>query len=158
MHSKNKFKYTISETVAIVKVVLILISEYWLFFNLQSKINEHHNAASQDSHGATSVTQDGVSKLFGQEHGGRVRGLGFGVVPSQLRIRGSSSGEVHALRNQVSGLETKVQELTTMLMVSVNQKFILTAIFPVFLLIRNQVIVGFRFRSGYFGISGKFPV
>ena len=72
---------------------------------------------SRDSQG-TSVTQDGLSMLFGQEHGGRVRGLGFGVVPSQLRIRSNSkSGEVHALRNQVSGLETKVQELTSMLLV-----------------------------------------
>lgn len=75
---------------------------------------------SQSSQGTTSITQDGVSMLFGQEHGGRVRGLGFGVVPSHLRIRRANLGEVHALRNQVSGMEAKLQELTAIILVSVN--------------------------------------
>lgn len=62
------------------------------------------------------MSGDGVSHLFGNEHRGRVRGLGFGVVPSQIGAYASNSKTVIALKNQVTHLTAKVEELTNIVM------------------------------------------
>ena len=60
----------------------------------------------------SSIGEDGVSKVFGTEHKGRVRGLGFGIVPSRIGIHVSNSKKVSVLENQVASLMAKVEELT----------------------------------------------
>ena len=47
---------------------------------------ESEGASSQDTH------DDAFVKLFGKEHPGRVRGMGFGVCPSQVFKSTSSHG------------------------------------------------------------------
>jgi len=57
-----------------------------------------------------------VSKPFGNEHKGRVRGLGIGIAPSQIAIYSSNSKKVSALQNQVTPLEARLDEVTNLLM------------------------------------------
>lgn len=57
-----------------------------------------------------------MSTLFGNEHKGRIRGLGFGIAPSQIAIYASNSKKVGALQNQVTRLEARLDEVTNLLM------------------------------------------
>ena len=57
-----------------------------------------------------------MSHVFGNEHRGRVRGLGFGVVPSQMGVYYGNSKKVIALENQVTHLAARVEELTNLVM------------------------------------------
>ena len=93
------------------------VLSFFFFSNLQARIKEH-NSSVQSSQGTMSNMEDGVSAVFGREHSGRVRGLGFGVLPSQTGIHYSTSKKVGALENKVNSLEAQVQELTKFMRVS----------------------------------------
>ena len=66
---------------------------------------ESEGASSQDTH------DDAFAKLFGKEHPGRVRGMGFGVCPSQ--VFKSSSGHYGGTSSSCDhGPETaKIQQM-----------------------------------------------
>jgi len=62
------------------------------------------------------LSKDPVSRFFGPEHPGRVRGFGHGVSPSTVNVRvyssgGSSSQRDSELRAEVSGLKETVEAL-----------------------------------------------
>lgn len=68
------------------------------------------------------MNEDGVSKIFGREQRGRIRGLGFGVAPTQFGARMSSSKKVREMESQISTLQTQMKELSDMFMtVSYNR-------------------------------------
>ncbi|XP_061343727.1 uncharacterized protein LOC133289744 [Gastrolobium bilobum] len=57
--------------------------------------------------------EDAYVQVFGKEHPGRVRGMGFGVYPSQIFKRRSSSGASSSTStdNEIRELKSKVQSL-----------------------------------------------
>lgn len=69
----------------------------------------------------SSLNDDAYTAVFGKEHSGRVRGVGFGVVPSQYfgsssgaRAPSSSSGgngEIIAMRQELDESKARVRDL-----------------------------------------------
>ncbi|KAK4278954.1 hypothetical protein QN277_016724 [Acacia crassicarpa] len=69
----------------------------------------------------TSFEEEAYEQVFGKEHPGRVRGMGFGVVPSQMRKRyscsassstaGPSQPEYDSLKEELDTLKGKMGEL-----------------------------------------------
>jgi hypothetical protein len=55
-----------------------------------------------------------VGKVFGREHRGRIRGLGFGVAPTQFGVRICSSKKVREMENEITTLKAQMKELSDM--------------------------------------------
>lgn len=67
--------------------------------------------ATQQSSSASSMKDDAVSHILGHERPGRVRGVGYGVTPTQLRISQRSDREVTVLREENATLKSKMAAL-----------------------------------------------
>ncbi|XP_061337707.1 uncharacterized protein LOC133284655 [Gastrolobium bilobum] len=72
----------------------------------------------------TSSKEEAYERVFGKEHPGRVRGMGFGVVPTQMRKRcgdsassssaGPSQAEYDSLKEELDTLKGKMREIDTL--------------------------------------------
>nr|GLL40379.1 uncharacterized protein LOC109153536 [Ipomoea trifida] len=74
---------------------------------MQEKIR---NEMDQDSSSQSqSISQDDpLGKVFGKEHPGRVRGLGFGPCPSKVFNNTSSSSNDNQMKEYVANLEKEL--------------------------------------------------
>jgi hypothetical protein len=69
---------------------------------------EDCSASISDTPAEDSIRDDAVARILGPERHGRVRGLGFGVVPSKVDGQIQSSGRVRELETQ---LQTQAQRM-----------------------------------------------
>ncbi|KAF9603893.1 hypothetical protein IFM89_038174 [Coptis chinensis] len=72
-------------------------------------IQEIKDTAAESS--SSSLQDDAISQVFGTEHPGHVRGVGFGVTPSQMGILSESKEKVVQLERQVEKLSRKVSSI-----------------------------------------------
>ncbi|KAK9153683.1 hypothetical protein Sjap_001163 [Stephania japonica] len=73
------------------------------------KINECQMRSSTST--SQSINKDSIAQMFGPEHQGRVRGLGFGVTPTSVRATTQSSILVRKLQGDFQRLEEKHEQL-----------------------------------------------
>ncbi|KAK9123761.1 hypothetical protein Sjap_013363 [Stephania japonica] len=73
------------------------------------KINECQMRSSTST--SQSINKDPIAQVFGPEHQGRVRGLGFGVTPTSVRATTQSSILVRKLQGDFQRLEEKHEQL-----------------------------------------------
>ncbi|KAF9604450.1 hypothetical protein IFM89_006732, partial [Coptis chinensis] len=72
-------------------------------------IQDIKDTAAESS--SSSLQDDAISQLFGPERPGHVRGVGFGVTPSQISILSESKEKVVQLERQVEELSRKVSSI-----------------------------------------------
>ncbi|KAK9117272.1 hypothetical protein Sjap_016219 [Stephania japonica] len=77
------------------------------------KINECQRRSSASS--SQSINKDPIAQVFGPEHQGRVRGLGFGVTPSNVRATTQSTILVRKLQADFRRLEEKHEQLAKLI-------------------------------------------
>ncbi|XP_059655561.1 uncharacterized protein LOC132302666 [Cornus florida] len=84
------------------------------------KMQEHIQTATPQN--TNSLRVDVVTKVLGPEHRGRVRGLGFGAIPSKIDVRVKQRGQVQrndakfqAMTQRVDDLQAVIDQLTTRL-------------------------------------------
>ncbi|KAK9109935.1 hypothetical protein Sjap_017995 [Stephania japonica] len=77
------------------------------------KINECQRRSSASS--SQSINKDPIAQVFGPEHQGRVRGLGFGVTPSNVRATTQSTILVRKLQADFRRLEEKHEQLAELI-------------------------------------------
>ncbi|KAK9103039.1 hypothetical protein Sjap_020293 [Stephania japonica] len=80
---------------------------------LKEKINECQKRSSASS--SQSINKDPIAQVFGPEHQGRVRGLGFGVTPSNVRATTQSTILVRKLQADFRRLEEKHEQLAELI-------------------------------------------
>ncbi|KAK9137616.1 hypothetical protein Sjap_008210 [Stephania japonica] len=73
------------------------------------KINECQMRSSTST--SQSINKDPIAQVFGPEHQGRVRGLGFGVTPTSVRATTQSSILIRKLQGDFQRLEEKHEQL-----------------------------------------------
>ncbi|KAK9096467.1 hypothetical protein Sjap_021964 [Stephania japonica] len=76
---------------------------------LKKNINECQMRSSTST--SQSINKDPIAQVFGPEHQGRVRGLGFGVTPTSVRTSTQSSILVRKLQGDFQRLEEKYEQL-----------------------------------------------
>ena len=63
----------------------------------------------QNSTNSDSCNDDAISKVLGPEHRGRVRGLGFGVTPSQMKVLGPQCEVTRRYERQLREVNSKLE-------------------------------------------------
>ena len=76
----------------------------------------------QSSTNSDSVNDDTITKVLGPEHRGRVRGLGFGVTPSQMMVLGPQcevtrryEGQLREVNSKLENVPAEMQDLRNLM-------------------------------------------
>ncbi|KAM7265822.1 hypothetical protein ACFE04_003505 [Oxalis oulophora] len=64
----------------------------------------------QDENARILSPQDSLGQVFGSEHNGRVRGIGFGPVPTQVFGQTSYMGSSSSTQTKITRLESELKE------------------------------------------------
>ncbi|KAK9085398.1 hypothetical protein Sjap_025809 [Stephania japonica] len=105
LRSKHKLPHTTSRKgYARLEEEMLLLTE---------KINECQRRSSASS--SQSINKDPIAQVFGPEHQGRVRGLRFGVTPSNVRATTQSTILVRKLQADFRRLEEKHEQLAELI-------------------------------------------
>ncbi|XP_073021631.1 uncharacterized protein [Primulina eburnea] len=79
-----------------------------------------------ESQNTTNIVADAISLVFGKEARGRVRGMGFGVIPSKVGASVKQNGNVQQLQTMVQSFQQQMQqnqlEMSSMFLQSMNQQ------------------------------------
>ncbi|XP_073279531.1 uncharacterized protein [Primulina huaijiensis] len=75
-----------------------------------------------DSQNTTNIAEDAISLVFEKEIRGRVRGMGFGVIPSKVGVSLQQNGTIKQLKSMMHNLQQEVQQMRLIVFQNMRQQ------------------------------------